>query len=173
MKFKETQPICALNCISEADFCAKLDEPGSSRQFIAPEKLENRISGYLVSSELREEYERELQAWMDNGWSLPYIDEKFSPPNGLIPLMAVLQTNKYKVHPLMDYREQNTYGDTVMSAAHVCAEKQREWRQQDANVSILNLRKAYLQVRVEKSPWPYQTVMFKRKRYCLSRSGSA
>ena len=49
----------------------------------------------------------------------------------------------------------------------------RNWEcmQQGANVSILNFRTAYLQVHVEKSPWPYQIIMFKGKRYCLTRLG--
>ena len=38
-------------------------------------------------------------------------------------------------------------------------------------MSVLNLRRAYLQVRVHKSLWPYQTVILKGKRYCLSRMG--
>ena len=58
--------------------------------------------------------------------------------------MAVLQTNIHKVRPVIDYRELNTYADT-------CTEKLQEWRQQGANVSILDLRKVYLQVHVKKS----------------------
>lgn len=108
---------------------------------------------------------------MDNGWLVPYSNKEFGPPKGLIPLMAVLQTNKHKVHPVMDYRELNTYVETFTGAADVCAEKLQDWSQQGANMSILDLRKAYLQIRVEKSLWPYQTVVFKGKRYCLTRLG--
>ena len=55
--------------------------------------------------------------------------------------------------------------------ADVCAEKLREWRQAGSNVSVLDLRKAYLQIRVHRSLWPYQTVLVKGKRYCLTRMG--
>ena len=52
-----------------------------------------------------------------------------------------------------------------------CAEKLREWRQAGSNVSMLDLRKAYLQVRVHQSLWSYQTVLFKGRRYCLNSMG--
>ncbi|KAK4310301.1 hypothetical protein Pmani_018120 [Petrolisthes manimaculis] len=39
------------------------------------------------------------------------------------------------------------------------------------NVVLLDLRKAYLQIRVHRSLWPYQTVLFKGQRYCLTRLG--
>ena len=34
---------------------------------------------------------------------------------------------------------------------------------------MLDLHKAYLQVRVHQSLWSYQTVLFKGRRYCLTR----
>ena len=36
---------------------------------------------------------------------------------------------------------------------------------------LLVLKKAYLQVHVEETLWPYQTIEFKKKRYCLTRLG--
>lgn len=50
------------------------------------------ISEYPVSSELWEDYERELQIWMDNCWLLAYIHEMFGPPKALTSLMTVLKT---------------------------------------------------------------------------------
>ena len=38
-------------------------------------------------------------------------------------------------------------------------------------VSLLDLRKAYLQVQVSKTMWPFQTVVFAGRRYCLTRLG--
>ena len=128
VKFEETQPVCKVICISEADFSAKFEQQGvwvtawKWSAGYAPEKLWNRISEYPVSSNLREEYKQELQTWMDNGWLLPYIDEDIGPPKGLMLLMVVLQTNKHKVHPVVDYHELNSYVDTFTSAVDVCAE---------------------------------------------------
>ena len=154
LEFEETQPVCAVTCISEADFNTTFDE----RQGVwvpawkwsashAPEKLRNSIFEYPVSSELWEENEHELQTWMDSGRFLPYSNEEFGPPKRLILLIAVQQTNKHKVCPVVDYC------DTFTSLATVCSEKQREWIQQGVNVCILDLRKAYQQVHIKKSLW--------------------
>ena len=90
--------------------------------------------------------------------------KKLGPPKGLIPQMAVVQQNKSKVRPVMDYRELNQYVDTFMADADVCASKLRVWHQHGPNVSLFDLRRAYLQVRVSKSLWPFQTVIFAGKR---------
>ena len=71
----------------------------------------------------------------------------------------------------MDYLELNKHVDPYTAGADVCAHKLREWWQQESNVAILDLRRAYLQIRVEKSLWPFQTVEIKGTRYCLTRLG--
>ena len=85
--------------------------------------------------------------------------------------MAVIQQNKQKVRPVLDYRELNDHVDPFMACADICTEKLREWRQAGSNVSVLDLHKAYLQVRMHQSLWSYQTVLFKGRRYCLTRMG--
>ena len=85
--------------------------------------------------------------------------------------MAIMQHTKGKVCPVMDYRELNEYVDACTVDADVCTAKLREWRQQGVNVALLNLRRPYLQVRVHKSLWAYQTVLIKGERYCLTRLG--
>ena len=64
-----------------------------------------------MAAEIREDYEQELCLWMSNGCLLPYPEEKLGPPKGLVPLMAVLQQNKSKVRPVMDFRELNHHVD--------------------------------------------------------------
>ena len=85
--------------------------------------------------------------------------------------MAVIQQNKQKVRPVLDYRELNDHVDPFTACADICTEKLREWRQAGSNVSMLDLRKAYLQVRIHQSLWSYQTVLFKGRRYCLTHMG--
>ena len=126
---------------------------------------------YPVAAEIRDDYEQELHTWIDNGCLVPYPEDKLGPPKGLIPLMAVLQQNKAKVRPVMDYRELNHHVGAYTANADVCAAKLREWRQKGANVSLLDLRRAYPQVRVHETLWPYQTVKIDGKRYCLTRLG--
>ncbi len=38
-------------------------------------------------------------------------------------------------------------------------------------MSLVDLRKAYLQIRVDKVLWPFQTVILKGKQFCLTRLG--
>lgn len=70
---------------------------------------------------------------------MPYPEEELGPPKGLIPLMAVIQQNKEKVRPVLDYRELNEHVDAFTAHADVCAQKLREWRQAGSNVSVLDL----------------------------------
>ena len=75
--------------------------------------------------------------------------------------MAVIQQNKQKVKPVLNCWELNDHVDPFMARADICTEKLREWRRAGLNVSVLDLRKAYLQVRVHQSLRSYQTVLFK------------
>jgi len=85
--------------------------------------------------------------------------------------MAVVQQNKAKVCPVMDFRELNRHIDAFTASVDVCAEKLREWRRQGTKVAVIDLRRAYLQVYVHESLWPFQTVIFRGRRYCLTRLG--
>ena len=71
----------------------------------------------------------------------------------------------------MDYRE--LYDKVEVHSAHadVCSQKLRDWRRKGSDMSVLDLRKAYFQVHVHRSLWPFQTVMVKEQRYCLTRMG--
>ena len=136
-----------------------------------PDQLCNTIPGYAVSTKNRAAFEEELQMWIDNGWLISYIQERLGPPNRLIPLIAIEQPTKDKIRPVMDYRELNQHVDTFTVDADVCATKLQEWRQKGSNVALLDLKRAYLQIRVHESLWPFQTVIIKGKRYCLTCLG--
>lgn len=126
---------------------------------------------YKVPREARQEYESELNQWITNEWLIPYDESTYGPVRGTIPLMAVVQQNKQKVRPVLDFRELNTHLNLHTADADVCTEKIREWRRRGQEVSLIDLRKAYLQIHVHKSLWPYQTVVFRGRRYCLTRLG--
>ena len=104
-------------------------------------------------------------------WLVPYLEDKLGPLKGLIPLMAVIQQNKEKIRPVLDYQELNDHVDPFTARADICTEKSREWQRAGSNVSVLDLCKAYLQVRKHQSLWSYQTVLFKGRRYYLTRMG--
>ena len=164
--------------LEQPDFRAEFDQ--RTKSWTVPwewsddqplEKLYNRVPEYTIPVRARAEYDEKLQNWIDNGWLVPYPEDKLGSLKGLIPLIAVIQQNKQRVRPVLPYRELNDHLFPFTARADICTEKLREWRRAGSNVSVLDLRKAYLQVRVPQSLWSYQTVLFKGRRYCLTRMG--
>lgn len=90
--------------------------------------------------------------------------------------MAVAQEHKEStpVRPVLDYRQLN---ELIVSNpgndAPVCQDKLRRWRKGDesAEYSILDIRKAYLQVKVAPDLLRYQVVLWKGKKYVMTRMG--
>uniref|UniRef100_A0A5S6QA39 RNase H domain-containing protein n=1 Tax=Trichuris muris TaxID=70415 RepID=A0A5S6QA39_TRIMR len=136
-----------------------------------PGVLYNTAKEYSPTEEARASYEEELQTWIKNRRLVPYDEKKYGAARGLTPVMAVVQRNKSKVRPVMDFRDLNGYIDTFTADTDVCAQKLREWRRQGVNISIIDLKNAYLQICIDESLWPFQTVTFRGRRYCLTRLG--
>jgi ribonuclease HI len=136
-----------------------------------PEGLANQVAEYSIPQHVRDPYEAELQKWIGEGWLREYDERKLGPPRGLIPLLAVVQENKGKVRPVLDYRELNSHVEAFTADADVCADKLREWRRKGVATAILDLQTAYMQIKVHESLWPFQTVVFRGRRYCLTRLG--
>lgn len=65
------------------------------------------------------EYNQEVKTWLDNAWLIPYSEEELGPPNGLVPLMAVIQQSKEKVRPVIDHRELNEYVEELSTWGRV------------------------------------------------------
>lgn len=137
----------------------------------APHCLNNTIAQYNVAPSMRQEFNEELETWMKNGWLVEYDEGQHGPPRGLLPLMAVKQNNGCKVRPVLDYRELNDYVTAFTADSDVCADQLRKWRRHGQNIAVLDLRKAYLQVHVAEQLWPFQTVVVRGRRYCLTRLG--
>ena len=72
---------------------------------------------------------------------------------------------------MLDYRELNDHVDPFTARADICTEKLRDGQRAGSNIYMLDLRKAYLQVRIHQSLWSYQTELFKGRRYCLTHMG--
>ena len=136
-----------------------------------PKMLENSIGEYNIPPSVRQQYDAELEKWISEGWLQPYDEGKLGPAKGLIPLLAVVQVNKAKVRPVMDFRELNSHVDALSADADVCSQKLREWRRRGVNTSVIDLKDAYMQIKVHEDLWPFQTVKFRGKRYCLTRLG--
>ena len=164
--------------VEERDFAAVFDAKAKEwtlewkwRGEQEPGMLRNKLEQYAVPDEARGEYEKEVREWIRCGWLQLYEEAKLGPPKGLIPMMAVIQEAKEKVRPVMDFRELNQYIEAHTREADVCAEKTREWRRRGKRVAMVDLKKAYLQLRVKRELWPYQTVKFEGQQYCLTRLG--
>ena len=52
-----------------------------------------------------------------------------------------------------------------------CDETLREWRHRRTKISLLDLKRAYLQLHIDRSLWKYQVVQFGGKLYYLTRLG--
>lgn len=129
--------------------------------------LRNLVGQYKVAREAEGAFHEEVEEWIRNGWLERYGGEY----DGVIPLMAVIQANKSKVRPVLDFRELNEYVSSHTGASDVCAEKLRLWRKKGKNIKIVDLRKAYLQIHVGSHLWKYQVVRYKGETYCLTRLG--
>ena len=98
--------------LEQPDFCAEFNQHTKSWTVSwkwsgdrPPKNLYNRVPEYTIPARAHAEYDKELQNLIDNGWLVPYQNDKLGSPKGLIPFMAVIQQNKQKVRPVLDYRE--------------------------------------------------------------------
>ena len=85
--------------------------------------------------------------------------------------MAVVQKNKNKVRPVIDYRRLNEFVSSHSAEAGACGDKLKEWRGMGSNLAIVDLKSAYLQIHFAKDLWKYQVVRFHAQNYALTRLG--
>ena len=170
--------LCGQPTVEAPDFEARFDPVARAwtvawkwRDGAAPECLSNGVEAYAVPERAKREFDDELQSWIENGWLVPYREAEYGPPRGLIPLMAVEQKNKTKVRPVLDFRELNSHVVPHTADADVCADTIRKWRRHGTRIAVIDLKRAYLQLRTEQNLWPFQTVMVNGQRYALTRVG--
>ncbi|XP_067943330.1 uncharacterized protein [Watersipora subatra] len=133
--------------------------------------MANQCSEYAVPNDCREIFDDEVSQWISNGWLEKFNPDFHGKADGVIPLMAARQPNKpKKVRPVMDYRQLNTFikSNPGIDVA-VCQEKLPSWRKRDNLASILDLRKAYLQIHVSEQLQRFQLVKFKGQLYVMKR----
>ena len=98
-----------------------------------------------------------MKEWIKQGW-LKQFEGMY---NGIIPLMAVVQRNKSKVRPVMNYREPNQFVSSHTADGDVSSRKLCSWRKLGENLDIIDLKKAYLKINVDEALWKYQVVEYK------------
>ena len=159
--------------IEDEDFLATFDGEKWTvewRWISVPPDLQNKVGCYdsTLRGETRKEFEKEVERWIDEGILKPWSGEA----TGVLPLMAVVQPTKNKVHPVLDFRELNKHvACHTGSGIDVCEEVMREWRRKERAAKIVDLKSAYLQVHVDEKLWQYQLVKYKGQLYCLTRLG--
>ncbi|XP_065646575.1 uncharacterized protein LOC136076869 [Hydra vulgaris] len=154
----------------DKDFVAEFKNDSWSvswKWLMEPPTLTNKIPNYHISEDVKSEYAMEISEWIAQGWLKPFEGRC----NGIIPLMAVTQRNKLKIRPVMDYRELNQFVSSHTADGDVCSTILRNWRKLGENLEIIDLKKAYLQIRVDEALWKYQVVEYEGQRYCLTRLG--
>ena len=168
---KPTEPNSENNSIviEDVDFSAEFSDGKWIVKWVYEKEPEfhNSISQYKVPEEAKGEFCKELDNWIEDGWLQPYDGDV----DAVIPLMAVIQKNKSKVRPVMDYRKLNEYVSSHTAESSVCGEKLRSWRRMGCNLSLIDLRKAYLQIHVHPDLWRHQVVKYKGKNFALTRLG--
>ena len=68
-----------------------------------PECLTNTVAQYTVPSAARREYDAELDAWIAQGWLVPYDEDRHGAVKGLVPsdsVRAVLRFGPRRLTPL-------------------------------------------------------------------------
>lgn len=135
--------------------------------------LTNSCAEYGMDVESRCLFEAEIEQWIRDGWLEPYQYEVHGRIDGVIPLMAAKQPNKAKkIRPVLDYRELN---ESILSNpgndVAVCQEKLRKWRMNGGKASLLDLKKAYLQIHISDDLKRFQPVKYKGKLYVMTRMG--
>ena len=128
-----------------------------------------------LSVEEEKLFQAEVQAWIDNGWLIKHDSKIHGEPAAVLPLMAVPQQHKSTpVRPVLDYCALN---DCIVSMpgadAPVCEDTLRKWRREGdpKHCRMLDIRKAYLQVRMSSELLRYQTVLWKGQRYVMTWMG--
>ncbi|XP_065645530.1 uncharacterized protein LOC136076000 [Hydra vulgaris] len=65
----------------------------------------------------------------------------------------------------------NQFVSSHTADGDVCSTKLRNRRKLGENLEIIDLKKPYLQIRVDEALWKYQVVEYEGQRYCLTRLG--
>lgn len=162
--------------IEDKDFTAKFDGRNWTVKWFwkadDPPVLKNSLTCYdkQLTGRKRVEFEKEVERWIDEGILMPWKEKVES---GILPLMAVEQPTKRKVRPVLDYRELNAYvqSHTGDEMTDVCSEVMRKWRQVEGDATLVDLKSAYLQIKVASEFWKYQLVKYKGQTFCLTRLG--
>jgi hypothetical protein len=128
----------------------------------------------IVKSEDEALCDAELEEWLKEGILIKHDPSVYGDVKRFLPIIAVRQRkgDTVKVRPVLDYRNLNAMIESHPGdATPACGATLRSWRQFPPNCSMLDLKRAYLQVHIDPSLWPYQAVRWRGQDYLLTRLG--
>ena len=99
------------------------------------------------------------------------LKRNLSHPKGWFPWWQLYKSTSKKVWLVHDYWELNGFVEAFIANAEVYMQKLRKWQWQGVDVLLLDQWNAYLQMHIDKVLWPFQSVIFKGKRFCFSQLG--
>eukprot|EP00117_Sycon_ciliatum_P035558 scpid11219/ scgid1080/ len=133
-------------------------------------------SRHSLSTDQESQFCEEVDMWIRNGWLVPHDQAVHGEPGAVLPLLAVAQTHKEStpVRPCLDYRQLNK-----LIVSHpgldvpVCQEKLRQWRSigNAGSHVLLDISKAYLNIRIAPALAKFQTVVWKGQLFAMERMG--
>jgi transposase InsO family protein len=129
---------------------------------------------YKVPEEDIGEFREEVGKWIEEGILVPWVEEVHGEVKNILPLMSVSQTKgkQRKIRPVLDFSVLNS---SVMSlvgqAMPSCQDSLREWRVKGESGAIVDLKRAYMQIHMERELWVYQAVRWEGRVFLLTRLG--
>ena len=143
VNFNSNNSACAVSCVvDDIDFDVQfVDRKWTVKwkwKLDSAPQLSNHIAQYKVKDSAAPQYEKEVKDWIACGWLQKFDGDH----DGIVPLMAVVQPNKGKVRPVLDFRELNQYVSSHTAESEVCSSKLRLWRKLGNNLAVIDLSKA-------------------------------
>lgn len=136
-----------------------------------PELGRRATACYEIPAEIRDKFDSEVERWIQNGVLEPVPEAERPTDCPVIPLLAVYQKTKKKTRPVLDFRELNKYVSSHTGDSVACDETLRKWRQKGERLVVVDLKDAYLQLKVDRDLWKYQIVKYAGQYYFLTRLG--
>ena len=171
---------------SNCDVCIKIEDKDFSAKFDGedwvvswhwkngvPQVLPKRPN-YKIKEKEKDAFDKEINTWISDGILVPWDQNMHGEVKNFVPLMSVFQMKGEisKVRPVLDFRSLNEHlASYPADATPLCQEKLRDWRKKGSQCAVVDLRRAYLQIKMEKSLWCYQAVRFEGKIFLLTRLG--
>lgn len=162
--------------VQDSDYCArfvdgKWEAAWEWKEGVGP-KICSRPN-YDVPKEDQEAFAAEVEEWIEGEILVPWCSKEHGEVKNVLPLMSVRQVKgvEYKVRPVLDFRVLNDRVACLTGDLPTCDERLRQWRVKGKDGWVVDLRRAYLQVRVAKHLWVHQAVRWKGRTYLLTRLG--